>query len=144
MEALVLIIAGYEQAKQTPQWLYQAPTELHHLSLLLLLPVFPLVLAGYLPGRINHSLKHPMLVATLLWSISHLLANGGMHDLLLFGGFFVWAAIDLYSLRHRTQRPIIMVPAAKWNDTIAVMAGTGLYLLFLAGLHRWLIGAAPI
>ncbi len=141
---LILVIIGYGQARLEPHWLYQAPTGLRHLSLLLMLPVFPLALAGYLPGRINGWLKHPMLIATLLWASSHLLSNGGLHDLLLFGSILVWAALDLLSLRHRSQRPLLMRSASSWNDAIAVIAGVGLYLLFIAGRHPWLIGVTPL
>ncbi|HET7795908.1 MAG TPA: NnrU family protein, partial [Rhizobacter sp.] len=72
----VLIVHGYGLARQSPVVLYTPPAGLRHLALLLLLPVFPLLFAAYLPGRIKAAAKHPMLAATKLWALAHLLANG--------------------------------------------------------------------
>lgn len=142
----VLICVGYGQARiESPVWLWQPPKGMRHLALLLMLPVFVLFLATYLPGRIQRAAKHPTLVATKLWALAHLLANGGLHDLLLFGGFLAWAVLDRISVKRRVQvTPPPRAPAGKWNDLIAVVGGLALYLLFVMGLHRWLIGVSPI
>src|SRR5688572_25888547 len=71
----ILIIWGYGQARQEPILLYEPPVWTRHLSALLMLPVFPLILAAYLPGRIKAALKHPMLAAVKFWALSHLIAN---------------------------------------------------------------------
>lgn len=79
---LLLVILGYSLARyQTPVW-YQPPAGLRHLALLVMLPVFPLLFATYLKGRISQLVGHPMLAATALWAIAHLLANGSMADVL--------------------------------------------------------------
>lgn len=142
----VLICIGYGEARVTnPVWLWQPPKGLRHLALLLMLPVFPLLLAAYLPGRLQRAAKHPMLVATKLWALAHLLANGGLHDVLLFGGFLAWAVADRISLKRRVAvAPPPGAPPSRWNDAIAVVGGLALYGLFVGGLHRWLVGVSPI
>jgi len=140
----VLIIYGYGQARLDPVVVYAPPFWLRHVALLLLAPVFPLMLAAYLPGRIKTATRHPMLVATKLWAFAHLLANGTLADVLLFGGFLVWAVADRISLKRRSVRPLPHLPAGKANDLIALIAGLGLYVAFLIGVHAWLIGVSPL
>lgn len=140
---LVLLIYGYGLARQSPVVLYVPPTWLRHLALLLLVPVFPLFLAAYLPGRIKTVTKHPMLVATKLWAVAHLLANGTLADVLLFGGLLAWAVADRISLKRRPVRAIRAAPASPLNDVIAVVAGLALYAAFVLWLHQWLIGVSP-
>ena len=108
------------------------------------LTLFPLFLAAYLPGRIQRLTKHPMLVATKLWAVAHLLANGMLADVVLFGAFLAWAVADRISLKRREPVPVPGAPASRWNDLIAVVAGLGLYLAFVFGAHRWLIGVSPM
>ncbi|WZF90090.1 NnrU family protein [Marinobacter metalliresistant] len=82
---LLLIIWGYAAARMDPTVIYTPPAWLRHLAMLLLIPVFPLLFATYFPGKIKARLKHPMLIAVKLWALAHLLANGMLQDLLLFG-----------------------------------------------------------
>ena len=139
-----LVIIGYGAARQSPVLLYAPPTWLRHLSLLLLVPVFPLLLAAYLPGRIKSAAKHPMLLAVKLWATAHLLANGNAADVLLFGGFLAWAVADRISMKQRRQRPLPGPKPGPLNDAIAVVAGLAIYAAFLFGGHAWLIGVAPV
>jgi uncharacterized membrane protein len=140
----VLIVWGYGLARQEPVVLYVPPVWLRHVTLLLLVPVFPLFLAAYLPGRIQSTTKHPMLAAVKLWAFAHLLANGMLADVLLFGAFLAWAVADRISLKHRTGPAVQGAPPSKLNDVIAVVAGLALYVAFLFWLHRWLIGVPPV
>ena len=140
----VLIVWGYGQARQNPVLVYSPPVWTRHLALLLMVPVFPLLLAAYMPGRIKTALKHPMLVAVKLWAVAHLLANGMLADVLLFGGFLAWAVADRISLKRRPQRPIHTAPPSKANDFIAVIAGLVLYVVFVVWLHAKLIGVSPL
>jgi uncharacterized membrane protein len=139
-----MIIIGYGLARQQPEALYTPPFWLRHLALLLLLPVFPLLLAVYLPGRIKSAAKHPMLLATKLWALAHLLANGTAADVLLFGGFLAWAVADRISLKHRVPRAVPGAKPSPANDAIAVLGGLALYALFLLWAHTWLIGVSPL
>jgi uncharacterized membrane protein len=139
-----LIVIGYGAARQDPVELYAPPTWLRHVALLLLVPVFPLLLAAYLPGRIKTAARHPMLLATKLWAVAHLLSNGTLADVLLFGGFLAWAVADRVSLKHRTPRPVPGAPATAANDAIVLVAGLALYGLFVVWAHAALIGVAPV
>jgi uncharacterized membrane protein len=139
-----LIVYGYGIARQTPELLYAPPTWMRHLALLLLVAVFPLLLAAYLPGRIKTATKHPMLAATKLWALAHLMSNGTLADVLLFGGFLVWAVADRISLKRRPARPVPGAPPSAANDLIAIVGGLALYGLFVWQVHAWLIGVSPI
>ena len=140
----VLIVKGYGLARYDPILLYTPPVWLRHLTTLLLVPVFPLLLAAYFPGRIQAATKHPMLIATKLWAVAHLLANGMLADVLLFGAFLVWAVADRISMKRRTQRTVPGAPPTRVNDAIVVIAGLALYVAFVLWLHTWLIGVSPI
>jgi uncharacterized membrane protein len=146
LSGLVLIVLGYGAVRQSPDaiLLYVPPTWLRHVSLLLMLPVFPLLFAAYLPGRLKRAAKHPMLLAVKFWALAHLLANGMLADLLLFGSFLAWAVADRISLKRRVPAPVPAAPEGKWNDLIVLAAGLALYVAFILGLHRWLIGVSPI
>lgn len=135
-----LLVYGYGLARQSPVLLYTPPAGMRHLVMLLMLPVFPLLLAVYLPGRIKTLSKHPMLAATKLWALSHLLVNGSLADVLLFGGFLAWAVAVRISLKRRTARPVPGLPPSAANDAIAVVLGLALYGLFVWQAHAWLIG----
>lgn len=141
---LVLIVQGYAEARQDPVVLWAPPVWTRHLALLILLPAFPLLLAAYLPGRIRSATKHPMLVAVKLWALAHLLANGNLADLVLFGAFLAWAVADRISYRYRPAPSVPTVSAGKANDLIAVIGGLALYGAFIGGLHRWLFGVSPL
>jgi len=135
-----LIVIGYGAARADPVVLYTAPVWMRHLVLVLMLPVFPLLFAAYLPGRIKSTVRHPMLLATKLWATAHLLANGNLADVLLFGAFLAWAVADRVSLKRRTPRAVPGAPAGPLNDVIALVAGLALYGVFVVWAHGWLIG----
>ena len=135
----VLIIIGYGQARLEPIVLYTTPDWTKHLSMLLMLFAFPALVAAYVPGRISDMLKHPMLVAVKFWALAHLITNGTLADLLLFGGFLAWAVADRISMKRRTQRVIPKAPRSGFNDVVVVVAGIGAYLVFVFWLHaRWI------
>jgi uncharacterized membrane protein len=140
----VLLVWGYGLARADPIAVYAPPMWTRHLSLLVMVPVFPLLLAAYLPGRIKQAVKHPMLAAVKLWAFAHLLANGNLADLILFGTFLAWAVADRISLKGRTPPPVHGAPPGKANDWIALAGGLLLYAAFVGGLHVWLIGVSPL
>ncbi|HVW70728.1 MAG TPA: NnrU family protein [Steroidobacteraceae bacterium] len=140
----VLIIWGYGIARQNTLLLYTPPTWARYFTAVLMLPVFPLLFAPYLPGRIKRTLQHPMLIGVMLWSVAHLIATGTAADVVLFGSTLVWAVADRISYRWRTQRPILTAPPTKLNDVVAVVVGLLLYVIFVHWLHlRW-IGVQPL
>jgi uncharacterized membrane protein len=139
-----LILWGYSIARRQPVVLYSPPYWTHYIAALLMLPAFPMLFAAYLPGRIRAALKHPMLAAVKAWALAHLIANGMLADVLLFGGFLAWAVVDRISFKWRPPRAIRTAPPSAANDIIAVVAGLALYVLFVLWLHaRWL-GVAPL
>lgn len=140
-----LLVYGYGLARQSPVVLYTPPALLRHIALALMLPVFPLFLAAYLPGRIKTAAQHPMLLSVKIWATAHLLANGTLVDVLLFGAFLAWAVLDRISAKRRAvPRVVPGAPPSAFNDAIAVIAGLGLYAAFLMGVHLWLIGVSPL
>ena len=137
---LYLMIRGYAAAHQNALTLYQPAPWLKHVAMTLQLPVLPLLLAAYIRGRIATTVKHPMLLATILWSASHLLINGQLTGLLLFGTCLTWAIIDLYSLCGRSQRPLPGAPASRFNDVIAVFLGLALHYGMIIWGHAAIVG----
>ena len=144
LAGLVMIIRGYGDARADVIELYITPAWLQHISIVLLIPVFPLLVAAYLPGRIKAITQHPMLLATKLWAAAHLLANGTLADVVLFGSILLWVFADLLSLSRREPRQIPGAPPARYNDLIAVVVGLCLYVAFFFRLHELLFGIAPL
>lgn len=141
----VLLLYGYGLARQAPVIVWSPPAALRHFALLVMLPVFPLLLAAYLPGRIRSAAKHPMLLAVKFWALAHLLANGTLHDMILFGAFLAWAVADRIAVKRRpVPRFVPGAPASAVNDGVALAGGLLLYVVFLLWGHRWLIGVSPL
>lgn len=140
---LALIVYGFGMARQSPLILYTPPHWMRHISFLLMLPVFPLILAAFLPGRIKTAMKHPLLAAVKFWALAHLLANGNLADVLLFGGFLAWAFADRISLKRRV-RTVPTAVAGRFNDIIVVVVGLALYGIFIGWAHVGLFGVSPL
>lgn len=143
---LALTVWGYGLARGAPLWLWSPPAWAMHLAALATLPAFVLMTAAYLPGsRIKSALGHPMILGVLLWALAHLLANGGAHDLLLFGAFAAWAALDYVSARARDRRAGTRYrPGTGAGDALVVSVGTLAWAAFGFALHGWLIGVRPL
>jgi uncharacterized membrane protein len=125
--------------------LYTPPSWMRHATAALMLPVFPLVLAAYLPGRIKGAVGgHPMLLGTMLWALAHLFANGTLADVLLFGGFLAWALADRWSFTRRRAQALKTAPPSRANDWLAVGIGLAVYVVFALRLHRPLIGVPAV
>jgi uncharacterized membrane protein len=139
----VMIIYGYGAARaEGPAILYDPPFWLRHVTMLFMIPVFIFLVAAYVPCRIKKALKHPMLVAVKLWAFSHLLTNGDLASVLLFGSFLVWAVADRISLKRRGLGggAVMTKEPGKFSDIIVILVGLGLYVLFALKLHVLLIG----
>lgn len=143
LAGFLLLVQGYDLTRETPVLLYQPPAFLRHIALALLLPVFPLVVASQLPaGHIKARLKHPMLVATKAWALAHLLVNGALADVILFGTLLAWAVAVRISCKRRGETLPVPGPRAALFDGIAVIVGLALYFAFVRWLHAALIGVA--
>lgn len=142
---LVLIVIGYGQARQMPIVLWQPPTYLAHIAILLNLIAF-IFLASSLSknNAIRLKLKHPMILGVKVWALAHLLANGTLTALILFGSFLLWAVLDFRSAR---KRPILMPEKAVVSTKatiIVIVSGVVVWAAFIFGLHQYLIGVSPL
>ena len=137
---LALIVYGYGLARQDPVIVYIPPGWLRPLAWALMIPVFPLFLAPYFPGRIKTAARHPMLLATKLWALAHLMTNGTWADIVLFGAVIVWAGMDRVSMKRRKPAQLPGARPSKWNDPVVLALGLGVYALMLGGAHLRLIG----
>ncbi|MCU0754151.1 MAG: NnrU family protein [Xanthomonadales bacterium] len=141
----VLIVHGYVEARGDTQVLYAPPVWTRHLASLLTLPAFVLLVAAYLPGTwMKARFGHPMLLGTKLWALAHLLANGMLHDVLLFGGFLGWSVYGYIICRRRDRAIGIVRNAVGWpRDLAAAVIGIALWAGFALHLHARWIGVAP-
>ncbi len=136
---LALIYLGWPTADATP--LYTTPYAVRHLVYLLMLVSLIVLMSGYLPkGKIAAAVKHPMLAAIKIWAFSHLLVNGEVRSVILFGAFLAYAVIDRISVKRRAAPTPAAGPIA--NDAIAVGAGTAAWAAIFFLLHPYLAGVA--
>ena len=142
---LALIVYGfrtYREAGYIQVW--DPPTGMRHLTLLLMWPAMICPVADYVPGSIKRVLKHPMLVAVKIWAFAHLLANGDLGSMVLFGSVLAWAVFDRISLKRREQAGEIKIRyGGRLNDVVAVVLGTVLYAVMIF-LHPILIGVPVV
>ena len=129
--AVVLIVYGfalYHRTAFTPLW--YPPDFLRHLTEALMWPAFVFFVAAYVPGNIKRALRHPMLVGVKLWAFGHLLSNGDLGGIVLFGSILGWAVYDRVSLKTRTDPGGPPIPVGGWrNAVVAVVVGTLIYLV---------------
>ena len=142
LAAFVAMLHGYGQSRLAPAIVYVPPLAARHLAFAVMLPVFPLLLSAYLPGRLRTAVGHPMLTATMLWAVAHLLANGNLADVLLFGGFLAWAVADRVSVSRRDAPGSTARTGRPRNDALAIVGGLLLYVAFVAWGHGALIGVS--
>lgn len=139
---MVLIVAGYHKLQVMPgknPVLWDPPSWTRHIAFLLMLPAMILLVAAFVPSRIRTAVKHPMLAAIKAWALAHLLVNGDLGSLVLFGAFLAFAVYDRISVKRRT----VTVPAAPpgiLNDLLVVAGGLALYVFMLVWGHGALIG----
>lgn len=142
---LGLIVWGYGLARAEPVALWVPPGWTRHLAALLTLPAFILVAAAYVPGsRIKPAVGHPMVAGIKVWAVAHLLSNGNLADVLLFGTFLLWAVADFSSARRRDRAAgVVYRTGSAARDGLVIAAGTGVWALFAGFAHLWLIGVRP-
>ena len=143
---IVLIAWGFSHYRATG-WIdvWSPPTALRHLTVALMLPAVILVVAAYIRGHIYTTLKHPMLAGVKLWAAAHLLANGDLGSIILFGSFLGWAVFDRISLKRRADTGGPPIPVGGWgNDMIAVAVGIVAYLALAFAFHPVVIGVPVV
>lgn len=139
---IALIAWGYSKYRQDG-WIniWYPPQSLRHLVLGLMLPVVILVVASYLRGNIYRIVKNPMLAGVKLWALLHMLINGDLGSIILFGSILAWAVYDRISLKHRTDAGAPPIPVGGWgNDVIAVAVGVVVYVAIVFAFHPLIIG----
>jgi uncharacterized membrane protein len=142
---LVLIIYGYGAIRGAGV-LYVPPTWLAHLNLVLMIPAMILLIASQIPtGRIKKMSKHPMLLAVKIWAVGHLLANGELNSVILFGSFLAFAVFDRIMVKKRGD--VGPGPDAVTHtsmDVIAVIGGLAVWAVLLFWLHPILFGVRAL
>jgi uncharacterized membrane protein len=140
-----LVLWGYDAARQAPVVLWTPPVIMQRGASRLTLVAFVLLAATYVPRNdFKARLHHPMLVSVQLWAVAHLLANGTLADVLLFGSFLVWAVLSFLAARQRDRAAGTRYPAGSLTATLATVAvGCVAWALFAFWLHGWLIGVRP-
>jgi len=143
---LVLIIWGYGVARQSPVILYSPPVWTRHLAALLTLVAFVMIAAAYVPKtRIKAKIRHPMVAGVKVWAFAHLLANGTLADVVLFGSFLAWAVLNYSAAMRRDRAANVSYAIGPISrDITAVVIGTIVWLVFTFWLHRVLIGVQPL
>lgn len=167
---LLLIIYGYGQTRLQPLVVWSPPAGMAHLTALLTLIAFVLVASAYVPGnRLKQRVGHPMVLGVKVWALAHLLCNGRLGDMLLFGAFLLWAIADFAACRRRDRRSANragehssgaipdghgaaravgtpgtgVVSGTMGRDAISVVIGLAAWLIFAFWLHRAWIGVSP-
>ena len=144
--ALAIIVIGYQKLQlhpgKNPQ-LWLPPVWTKHLAFTLMLPAMILLVAAYVPSNIRTAAKHPMLLAVKIWALAHLLANGDLAGVVLFGSFLAFAIYDRISVKHRSALGPLGAAQPSWiGDAIAIAVGFALFAFMLLWGHQHLIGKA--
>ena len=146
LAGFVLIVWGFGQARQQPVQLWSPPAAKRHLASLLTLISFVLLAAAYVPGNgIKARLHHPMVLAVKVWALAHLLSNGNMAHVLLFGAFLAWAVLNFSAARKRDRLAgTVYAPGKASATAITVVVGVVAWAAVAFWLHGLLIGIRPI
>jgi uncharacterized membrane protein len=142
----VVLVWGYALARRQPVVVWMPPRGMAHVAALLTLVAFVLFAAAYVPGnQIKAKLHHPMILGVKTWAFAHLLANGTLADIVLFGAFLAWAIFDFIAARRRDRAAGTVYSAGKGSGTaIAVAVGVVTWAVFAFWLHGPLIGVRPL
>ena len=148
-----LLVVGYGEARLQTVALWNPPVFTKHISLLLMLLSSILLIATYIPrNHFKMRLKHPMVLSVKVWALSHLLANGNLADLVLFGSFLIWAVLNFRSARARDRAYVENSDANEGElrkpnllaTLIALFGGMGLWAVITFVLHAKIVGVAPL
>jgi uncharacterized membrane protein len=140
-----LIVWGFGLARDLPTQLWQPPVAMRHGAALFNALAFVLLMAAYVPrNSIKARLHHPMVLATKSWAFAHLISNGNLAHVVLFGAFLLWAVLAFISARRRDRQQGIQYPAGTATATaLTVVLGLALAAVFALYLHGLLIGIKP-
>lgn len=143
---IVLVVWGFGVVRQMPIQLWSPPFGLRHVAAVINLAAFVLLAAAYVPdNRIKARLHHPMVLGVALWSLAHLLPNGNLGHMVLFGSFLLWSVLDGWAATQRDRRLGTVDPNGTTSATIiTTVLGVGSWVVFTLWLHGVLIGVRPL
>lgn len=143
---LGLIVWGFGLARQQPVQLWSPPAALRHLASVLTLGAFILLVAAYVPGnQIKARLHHPMVLGVKAWALAHVMANGNVAHVVLFGSFLAWGVLDFIAARRRDRAAATQYPKGTGRATgTTVIVGTAAWVVVALWLHGWLIGVRAV
>ncbi|MCM2252040.1 MAG: NnrU family protein [Ramlibacter sp.] len=141
----VVLVWGYGIARQNPVLLWSPPVAMRHVAALLMVIAFILFVAAYVPGNwFKATLHHPQMLSVKIWAFGHLIANGTLVDMVLFGAFLAWAVLGYTAARRRDRAAgTVYAPATAKGTAITVVVGLVAFAVFAFWLHGWLIGVRP-
>lgn len=145
LAGFIMLVWGFGLARQNPVVLWTPPVAMRHVAGLLTALAFILLTAKDIPHNgIKARLHHPMVLGVKVWALAHLLANGKLHDVVLFGSFLLWAILSFRAARRRDIAEGTVYPAGTMGATVTtVVAGLAGWAVFAFLLHGWLIGVRP-
>ena len=144
---LVVLVYGYGLARPGAVDLWYPPVWTAHLTVTLMLLAMICLVSAFLPaGYIATRAKHPMVLSVKIWALAHLIANGDLASVLLFGSFLAWGVILRIALKRRQRAGLLVLrPFVSGRyDLLAVVIGIAIWLAFIAKLHLLLFGVAPL
>jgi len=145
--AIASIVMGFMQARLAPVWLWNPPMWTHQIASLLVLVSFYFAAAALIPGtKLKSMVGHPFLLAIKLWAFAHLISNGTLADLVLFGGFLVWSIISFAVARRRDRAAGVEKPEyiGVHMDLAAFVVCIVCWFAMVFFLHKMLIGVSPL
>lgn len=143
---LGLVVWGFGLARyEGAPVLWEMPTAMRWVTLVLTVPAYPLIVAMFFPGRIRFLVPHPMLTGVTLWAFAHLFVVGSAPAVAVFACFLVWGLLDRRSLLSRRPcPPIAEAPPFGRNDALAVAIGLAVWAATVFVLHYWIVGLEPL
>ena len=140
-----LLVWGFGLARQQPVTVWSPPLAMRHVAALLTLAAFILLAATYAPrNAIKARLHHPMVLAVMIWALAHLLANGKLAQMMLFGSFLGWAVLSFRAARARDRSTQARYPLGTASGTaITVLVGLLAWAVFAFWAHQVVIGVQP-
>jgi uncharacterized membrane protein len=151
LTGFVLMVYGFSQIRWDSPWLWVPPVGMRHLAALLMLLALVLLVASQVPhNAIKAKLRHPMVLSVKVWALAHLLSNGKLADVVLFGAFLVWEVLNFRAARQRDRlaaldAPDVLTPPVNtFNTVLVVSVGVAVWAFLLFGGHKWLFAVSPL
>jgi len=138
--SLVLIVLGWRSSPET--WLFVLPGPVNTVAFVLICVSLIMIGSAYHPSSIKRFIRHPMLLGTAIWALSHLLTSGTSRGLVLFGGIGLWALIEIL-LINRRDGAYAKPEAPRFSEELKGMFVSAGILLLILFLHPFFTGVTP-